>query len=611
MRTNYIIFAIFVLLSIILTWPLALHLDGILKVSNVQGLHQDNYIFLFTMHYFIENLLDGKNPFMIQQALYPDGLGPTNNEFPPLYLFFGFLMYFFNINEIIAHNLFMLITICLSGFFMYLLAFEFLKNKYAAFFSGVVYITSNFFLFFFDAITNMQFQWVPLIFLFFVRLIKQPNYKNAVLFGIGLTLQLFTNGQYFLFLTVMLPLYLIFSNIQFLKEKKNIFMLIIAVSVFLILSSWYIIILLGHDTTVRPLVESMAYTFNESLYQIVAPEGFNLTLPLLLSLLGLYLIIKQRKKQKWALPFILLAFIAFLFSLGPFASYAPYTLLYKFWPMFNILRTPARFLIFTLLAISLFSGFFVNWLLTRKIKLLLLASVGLFLFSIIWKLLLVANLLEDKLFYFVSGPDSLSSSMIVNNFIFDVSLILLVVIIIIAFIIVFRRVNFFKYYSLVILLIFLGLNSYFLYESPYFNKHIIIEPNQRIGSIVYSFLADIDGDFSVVEYPFIHDNCVYLLNALQYKKKLVGGCVVNVPPLTKEFEKVCGKTILENNLKCKELLKLYDVKYAIYNSNLYENWLFVKDNQLKSNESLVFMDFLMKDGSVYLFKVNLDSFISE
>lgn len=600
MKRNIFAFIIFLFLSLILTWPLLFNLTNILQVSYFPvGGHQDNFIYISTMHHFINKVLNFENPFFIKEIFYPCGLGVYNNEFPPLYLFFGLFLSFFNINEFVSHNLFFILTIIFSGFFMYLLIYEFLKNKYASIFGGFLYISSNFILYFYDGITNLQFQWIPLCFFFIERIIKKPNYKNGIFLGFAIALQLFSHGEYFLFLTIILPIYVLF-RISFKFSKKLIYTFSIALITFLISSSWYIFILLRTQKIVRPLSESLLYSFDFSLFSIISNHGFYFTFPLILSILSISFFIKKQKTKNnkgnyWLKPIFIIALIGLLFSLGPLTNFSLYALFYKFWPMADTLRSPVRFLIFPLIFLCISSSYFVKSMIERKInKLSFLTLFVLLILIIVWNLLFYFGILPNELHNFPSGGESTSSSVLAFKLLIDM-LVIIFVFTIIKFVSHFYKIikrNLFVFIS------FMLLAFYFLSISPYFNTHKLIDFNNRPENIVYSYINNLSDTFVIVEYPF-NEDANFNINQLYHNKKIVNGYGSNIPECYKNFKDICGYEILSNTNKCKNLLRSYHIKYVIYNANYYSNWGFFFERLKKDNS----LSFVLNGGNAYLFEI--------
>jgi hypothetical protein len=344
----------FIIISIIFTYPLIWNMNGVLdlKEDNRSTAKQGD-VLLFT------NALDDaresikKDPFSLKYYAPAD---PSIT-----YLIFGMLITgVFTVSDIFAHNLIFIISMILSGAFMYALACRFTKNKYASLFAGFLYCTSNYL--FSETVWGhanlMQIQWIPIIFLFLDRILIEKKNKiiDATLFGLFFGIQAMACAQYTTYLTFMLPLYAIvrlyFSdNFHFKTMINRAAYLFVSGIVSFIIAGFFIIHRLGVPAPTRTLQDNTLWFWRlVSLDSLVDPDhSLSLGLiPVLFLIIGVYLILTQRKKEYY--PWIILFFVGLLLILGPISKYTLYYWFYNFWPFVDKFRVPARLLPFLLIS---------------------------------------------------------------------------------------------------------------------------------------------------------------------------------------------------------------------------------------------------------------------
>jgi len=230
LKSLLIIFILFLIIAIIITFPLILHLNdrviGMIKHPGLQGeLFQERNI-LYNMkkgnfiHWFITDLVN-----------YPKGQDLGLKISHSLHLFFSLpLSVLFG--PISAYNILVIITFALNGFMMYLLAKDFFPSKSVAFSSGLFFMFNPYILLkinmgFLQKITLF---WLPLYFLCLFRLLKKR--KNIYIFGSSLFLLLVSltyppYAAYAILFTIILLVYNLVKTKGSLHFLKNVFSVII------------------------------------------------------------------------------------------------------------------------------------------------------------------------------------------------------------------------------------------------------------------------------------------------------------------------------------------------------------------------------------------------
>ncbi len=155
----------------------------------------------------------------------------------------------FGFGIILAIKLSYLLTLFLSGLFMYMFTNKVFKNKWVSLLSAIFYMSFPYHIldiFFRDAISEVFFfTFVPLIFLGIEYLLENNYKKFYICFISGYTLAICSHLVLSIFLTGFVFLYLLL-NYKKILNKKNICSLIISGILVLMLTSPFIIPLAEH-----------------------------------------------------------------------------------------------------------------------------------------------------------------------------------------------------------------------------------------------------------------------------------------------------------------------------------------------------------------------------
>lgn len=173
--------------------------------------HNDSYYVIFMMKHYMDIFFSGRWGDIAQLPMW-HGMSNTlffNEPFIsqalmliPIYTF---------VHTITASvHLLAFMTVLLSTLTMYSLAWYFTKNIYAGIIAGIIwslnpYVSARFP----DHLSLISLQWIPLIFLFVeIAFVSRKSYGIFFL-CIVLVLQLLSSPYYIVFLSVVLPLYLL------------------------------------------------------------------------------------------------------------------------------------------------------------------------------------------------------------------------------------------------------------------------------------------------------------------------------------------------------------------------------------------------------------------
>jgi hypothetical protein len=137
-----------------------------------------------------------------RNSLFFNDLSPLPNLAVPF-------IYFVTRNIMATTNIQTVMLVYLNFICMFFLSFKILKKIFPSLLAGIIFSFNPFiFTHFPDHFTTLAMFWVPLSFLSVEVFVRHPTRKNSFLIFFVLFLQLVTSLYYFVFLTVVLPLYL-------------------------------------------------------------------------------------------------------------------------------------------------------------------------------------------------------------------------------------------------------------------------------------------------------------------------------------------------------------------------------------------------------------------
>jgi len=211
----YIPFA-YVLLALLLTYPLLLHLSSHVPGSSTWAF--DEYTFIWNMWWFKYSLFDlHTSPLRTDYIFFPVG----SSLLLYTYDIFNCLLALplqFHLPLPLASNLVLLFTWVMSAWGAYLLALYLLRRsgltehvRLAAFAAGCLYaFASNRHIYaalgHYDMVST---QWLPFYALFFIRTLEEPGWKNPVLAGLFATMAMLCEMIFGTFLVIFSVVYLL------------------------------------------------------------------------------------------------------------------------------------------------------------------------------------------------------------------------------------------------------------------------------------------------------------------------------------------------------------------------------------------------------------------
>jgi hypothetical protein len=236
---HLVVFCTYLILTILLTWPLVLHMGSIPS--------GDGYIYVHSFWLFKKALLAAGNPFHTDYIFYPEGVNLVFNGG----VFSSFLMtlpatLLWGIPE--AINCSHVISFTLSGYFVFLLCLEMTASPAASFLAGVIYAFNPYHFSHFPSQLNLsELEWLPLYLLLLKRALDRKELRWPVLGGICAVACMLTDSIQMIVVVFMSAIVILWQITFARKEsggKDNVFGMVCRLAlmllVFAITSSGYL-----------------------------------------------------------------------------------------------------------------------------------------------------------------------------------------------------------------------------------------------------------------------------------------------------------------------------------------------------------------------------------
>lgn len=197
--------AFFVLLSIVVTWPLTIHL-----FSRVPGWYvADNYEYVWKLWWFKHALVDlGTNPLVAPDILYPSGFALAHAEITPLHTIFG-LPITLLLGEIASYNIFALASFVLAGWATFLILFRWTGRVAPSLLAGILFTLNPYHVVRYGGILPlMAIQGLPIFLLGVEGWIASRRLRWIALAGLGYGLCAWASIYYAFGMLLLGPIYI-------------------------------------------------------------------------------------------------------------------------------------------------------------------------------------------------------------------------------------------------------------------------------------------------------------------------------------------------------------------------------------------------------------------
>lgn len=203
-KINLLVLSFFILLSIIMLWPLPLHMADAF-VSHVDPL-LNTWIFDWDTYQLFKDpfhLFDSNIFFPLKNTL-------AFSEHMIVLSLIAFPVSLVSGNPILGYNFVQLLAYILCGFAVYLLVFHLTKSRIAGIIAGVIFAFSPYRFRQVGHIQNLTVFWTPLSLLYLHKAIKRPSWKYVLLFALFFVLQALSCGYLGVFLTIAVGMFVLY-----------------------------------------------------------------------------------------------------------------------------------------------------------------------------------------------------------------------------------------------------------------------------------------------------------------------------------------------------------------------------------------------------------------
>jgi hypothetical protein len=198
------VFAFFVVLSVILTWPLAVRLDTI--VSDLGDPLLVTWILDWTSH----ALLHGPLSLFHAPMYHPAPLTLAYSEHLTGIALLLLPFHIAGVEPLALYNLAMLLGFALSGYGAYVLARKFTPSVTASLIAGIFFAFVSFKFDHLAHLQNISSGWLPLILAAMIAYWREPSRRNAGWFAAAFVMNGLTNVYYLLFVSAAIAMTVLF-----------------------------------------------------------------------------------------------------------------------------------------------------------------------------------------------------------------------------------------------------------------------------------------------------------------------------------------------------------------------------------------------------------------
>jgi hypothetical protein len=173
-RADLIVAGIYACLTIVMTWPLVLRLN-----SHFAGQDIDVWINTWVTWWTGKAISEGQNLYYTRLMFYPHGVSLAFHSFSHVNTALALLLRSW-LGDLGAHNVTILLAHALSGYAMFCLVRYLARSLVGAFFAGLVFAFFPYRMAESVHPVLISTQWMPLFFLFLLRLVKEGHKRDIV-----------------------------------------------------------------------------------------------------------------------------------------------------------------------------------------------------------------------------------------------------------------------------------------------------------------------------------------------------------------------------------------------------------------------------------------------
>jgi len=393
----FFVLSIFLIISIIMLYPGSTKpFDGIFGAENGPGDSLVHTFLLWWTHHSVYEL--HSNPLYMTNLFYPNS-EPMTFVGIPFYqgILVGPIHTILGLN--FTYNFIVISSFVFGGYGAYLLCNHFTKNRFASLIGGVIFTFAPYHLSHLEHLNLVPLQGIP-FFILFLFYMKENDKKFSFLYG-GIALafaSFFGDLHYLLFLgifTIIFVIYFSIFNWREIVNKSFISRLIACFIILIVLGAPLFINILENTNTEFHHPSDTSWWYSADLIGFFIPpennqifknsvDGIYDELPninsqkevyvgsLVLSIV-IFSLIKFRKENRF---WYIIALVFGLLSLGPllkaagqqisfFDDYMPFTIISQLMSPIATFRTPVRFYIIAVVAMSVISAITLGHILDK------------------------------------------------------------------------------------------------------------------------------------------------------------------------------------------------------------------------------------------------------
>ncbi len=399
-RSDLFAFLGYVLLTLLMTYPLVIHLT-----TRLVGQGGDPWVHYWNTWWVGKALAEGKIPYYTDMLFYPLGASLVYHNFAWLNIIASLALRPLW-GPIGVYNIVSLLNIAISGYAMYDLGKYLLRRRSTAFVAGLVHAFWPYRLFHLNHPNLIGSQWSVWFLLYLMRAVREGRRRHVLLCALFLVLTGLARWQLFILTLFMGALYLLYSLFAEREHwNRHTLSRLFLIGLLTGLALAYPLFPLVREQIVGDYPDDLF--IDEQALRQTDPLAYvtpNIRHPLreldgsrdlrtdvafvgyaVLALAGYGTIRAGRRAHLW----LLIAAFSFVMALGPYLRLEgqvytslplPYQLLGWSFPV-RILRNPHRFNILLSIPVAVLTAYGISYLSRRRARLATLAATGLILFE--------------------------------------------------------------------------------------------------------------------------------------------------------------------------------------------------------------------------------------
>lgn len=215
---HFLVFFLFALLTIAMTYPLLLHLNDHLPSDLGDPLH---HVWLIGRN--LSKIKQGFSHFFDAAIFYPHQNTLLYGDYVPAITLLAALPALFTRNLVLVYNLLWLLSFFLAALAAYFLTFHFTSSRWPSFLAGLIFAFSPIRFSHLSHLELLFSSWLPLCFLFLHRYIENPTWGRLSLALLFLIIQALSCGHYGIYAGLFMGLFGLILAFSWGHGKKPLF----------------------------------------------------------------------------------------------------------------------------------------------------------------------------------------------------------------------------------------------------------------------------------------------------------------------------------------------------------------------------------------------------